>query len=127
MKKFLRNFTGIYIIFFALTINCTVNNIASTYSILHDNYKYLSLVHGAVAWETGTIRQMYDIGQIFPIFQQDKQGRYIITGYDNIKETDPIIRLIHLFFYRVPGSTGETDFNATTQFLNKDPIIVAQT
>ncbi len=38
---------------FISSTHCMLNNIKDTDSILHDDYRYLSLVHGAIAWETG--------------------------------------------------------------------------
>ena len=103
-----------------------LNNIKDTDSILHDDYKYLSLVDGAIAWETGVIRRLYDFGQIFPVYKQDKQGRKIIENYDNPDQTHKTVRLIHALFYRVPGSTGEADFGATTQLANNDPVVTVK-
>jgi hypothetical protein len=106
--------------------HCMLNNIKDTDSILHADYNYLSLVHGAIAWETGVIRRLYDFGQIFPVYKQDKQGRKIIENYDNPDQTHKMVRLIHAFFYRVPGSTGEADFGATTQLANDDPVVTVK-
>ncbi len=104
--------------------HCMLNNIIDTDSILHDDYRYLSLVHGAIAWETGVIRRLYDLGQIFPVYGQDKRGRKIIENYDNPEQTHKTIRLIHAFFYRVPGSTGQADFGVTTQLALDDVATV---
>ena len=77
-------------LFISLHAHCMLNNIAGTDTILHDDYKYLSLVHGAIAWETGVIRRLYDFGQIFPDYKEDKQGRKLIENYENPDQTDPI-------------------------------------
>jgi len=102
-------------------------NIKETDSILHNNYKHLSLVDGAIAWETGVIRRLYDFGQIFPVYKQDKQGRKIIENYKNPDQASKLVRLIHALFYRVPGSTGQADFGATVQLASNDPLVVVQT
>jgi len=117
--------TGVsLLIFISPHIQCMLNNIVETDTILHDDYKYLSLVDGSLAWETGVIRRLYDLGQIFPVYKTDKRGRKIIENYEHSEQTDPMIRLIHAFFYRVPGSTGETDFGATIQLAVDDVTAV---
>lgn len=126
MKRFFKHIVIVSILFAGLHTHCMLNNIKDTDSILHDDYRYLSLVDGAVAWETGVIRRLYDLGQIFPVYKQDNRGRKIIQGYENPKQTSKLVRLIHLFFYRVPGSTGQADFGATVQLASDDPFVVVQ-
>ncbi len=123
MKRYYKHIAvGIvlFLLFAGLLTNCMLNNIKDTDSILHDNYKHLSLVDGAIAWETGVIRRLYDFGQIFPVYKQDKRGRKIIENYEKLEQTSRLVRLIHAFFYRVPGSTGEADFGVTTQLAVDD-------
>ncbi len=130
MKRYYKHIAVIFILlvlFAGLLTNCMLNNIKDTDSILHDDYSYLSLVDGAIAWETGVIRRMYDFGQIFPVYKLDNRDRKIIQGYVHPERTDQMVRLIHAFFYRVPGSTGETDFGATMQLASNDPLVVVQT
>jgi len=125
MNRFLKQLN---IIFLSLSITShtygMLQNIKDTDSILSDDYKYLSLVHGAIAWETGVIRRLYDFGQIFPVYGQDKHSRNIIENYENPDQTHKTVRLVHTLFYRVPGSTGETDFGVTTQFAKDNSVDV---
>jgi len=104
-----------------------LKNVAKTHTILHDNYKHLSLVHGAIGLETGVIRRLYDLGEIFPVYGKDTLDRNIIEKYKKLENTDPIARLIHTFFYRIPGSTADTGFGPTTQLHYDDPETVVQT
>ncbi len=67
---------------------------------------------------------MYDLGQIFPVYGQDKQGRTTIENYAHPDQTSKLVRLIHALFYRVPGSTGEADFGVTIQLASDDSNIV---
>lgn len=127
MKRYYKHIAVLLMLVSNLFITCMLNNIKDTDSILHDDYKYLSLVDGAIAWETGVIRRLYDLGQIFPVYKQDNRGRKIIQGYENQKQTSEMVRLIHAFFYRVPGSTGQADFGATVQLAIDDPFVVVQT
>jgi len=123
-KRLSINILVLLSLFTGLLTNCMLNSIKDTDSILHDDYKYLSLVHGAIAWETGVIRRLYDFGQIFPVYKEDKRGRKIIENYGNPDQTSKMVRLIHAFFYRVPGSTGAADFGVTTQLALSDEVTV---
>ena len=90
-----------------------VYNIKNTYSAVSDEYKQLSLLNGALADQA--IRRLYDFGEIKPVWGKDKRGRSIITGYEHGGHA--LMRLIHAFFYRVPGSTSPTDFGETKQLV----------
>jgi len=76
-------------------LHANINNIKGTYDILNPEYKHFSAIHGAVAWETGTIRRMYDLGGL---------GKK--TGQIESKT----VQLVHQIFYRIPESTSVTDF-----------------
>lgn len=103
-----------------------LKNIKNTYSILNDEYKSYSLVHGAVAWETGIVRNMYDFGQIFPKFGKDQEGRKIIIGYENLGETSKLVRVIHALFHRVnPDSTSPADFDVSGQLNSENTEEIA--
>ncbi len=94
-------------------IRPSLNNIKGTYSILPENQREaFSLIHGAVAWESGVIRRMYDFDQIFPDIQEIN-GLKKIVGYLKPEKTHAVARLIHALFYRIPGTTTATDFVAT--------------
>lgn len=103
-----------------------LQNIKNTYNIVHDEYKHLSLVHGAIAWETGVIRRLYDLGPTYPTYGNDQHGRKVIIGYVNIDQTHKLVRLIHALFYRVPGSMAEIDFGVTDLLANNDTFIITQ-
>lgn len=124
VMRILTNAIIVVLLFFSVFTRCMLNNIKDTDTILHDDYQYLSLVHGAIAWETGVIRRLYDFGQIFPKYKEDKQGRKLIESYEHPDQASKLVRLIHVLFYRIPGSTGSTDFGVTTQLALEDPAIV---
>lgn len=105
---------------------CMLKNIKDTYQILNNDYKHLSIAHGAIAWETGFIRRLYDFGQIFPVFIDEMKkdpitqelkptGRKIIGSYEHLDKTHKTTRLVHALFYRIPGSTSAPDFGITTK------------
>lgn len=101
-------------------------NLKGTYAILNDDYKYLSLIHGAIAWETGLIRNMYDYGQIYPKYEfKNDINRTVISGYTNLDQTHRMIRLVYIFFYRIPGSAGISDFCPTIMLKNRNTNFVA--
>lgn len=116
MNKFFTKISLI-IIFLFHDADAMLKCIKNTYYPLQVDYKHLSLVHGAIIWETGTLRRMYGLGQIYPEYALDKKNPNfkIVDYYKNTEDTHNTIRLIHLLFYRVPGSTGETDFGPTQQ------------
>jgi hypothetical protein len=105
---------------------CMLNNIAKTHHIIRDGFKHLSLVNGAIEWETGTIRRLYDYGEVFPVYRKDKQNRTFIAKYDNLDKTHQTVRLIHTLFYRIPGSIEAACFGPTTQ-LYLNPLVTIQT
>ncbi len=109
----------IVLLSFNSNIEASLKNIKDTYSLLRPEYKHLSLIHGAVAWETGVIRRMYDFGKIEPEYQETN-GRTEIVGYKNPETNHAVIRLIHLLFNRIPGSTSPSDFIATKQLTTID-------
>src|SRR5215510_5457598 len=94
-----------------------IKNIKNTYQILSPGCKHLSIAHGAVAWETGFIRRLYDFGQIFPAYISDPTmpTRKLIDHYDELNDTHMTVRLVHALFYRVPGSTSDADFGISKQ------------
>ena len=106
---------------------CMLNNIAKTHHIIRNNYKHLSLVNGAIGWETSAIRRLYDYGEIFPVYREDKQNRKFIDHYENPEKTHQTVRLTHAMFYRIPGSMEEACFGPTTQLYDHNPLIGVQT
>ncbi|MFA6263525.1 MAG: hypothetical protein WCW33_02880 [Candidatus Babeliales bacterium] len=48
------------------SLHANIENIPGTYSIFK-SYQHLSSLHGAIAYETGTIRRMYDFGTLFDV------------------------------------------------------------
>lgn len=95
--------------------DCMPKNIKGTDSVVADEYKHLSLVNGAIIWETGVIRRMYDYGNITPIIKKVKTtGRDQIIGFED--DYDGTVRLIHALFYRIPNMPGESSFLETKNF-----------
>lgn len=117
----------VFLFFLPCTVHAMLQNIKDTHAIVNEEYRdKFSLVNGAVAWETGVIRRLYDFGQITISYKQET-GRITISHYDNY---NPLVRLIHAFFYRVPGSVGVTDFGETKQLnqhLKDNPLEIAKT
>lgn len=121
---------AILMIFFAQSVWSMVYNIKGTYDVVKDEYKHLSLLHGAILWETGFIRRLYDFGEtpkeIFKDVKEKEATRKVIAGYQ--PGGHDMARLVRAFFYRVPGSTASTDFGETKQIEQKttdESILIA--
>ena len=99
-KQLRRLFTSVAFMVLAPSLHANINNIKGTYDILKDEYKNFSVIHGAVAWETGTIRRIYDLGAL---------------GYHGDKIKSHTIALVHKIFYRKPGTTSIAEFVATKE------------
>lgn len=129
MNKFFKVLINILLLSLGtnIYIQSMLKNIKEVFSVVHKDYKHLSLVHGAIAWETGTIRRLYDDGQIFPVYKKDTRNRKIIATYENLEQTHKMVRLIHTLFYRIPASIGETDFGTTDQLQPQDPLTIVHT
>ncbi|HSC24659.1 MAG TPA: hypothetical protein VLB80_00380 [Candidatus Babeliales bacterium] len=112
--------------FISCDVQCMLKNIKSTDTILSNDYKHLSLAHGAIFCVSGLIGGLYDRGNIHPIYGIDKQGRNIIENYKQIDSIDHTVRLVHTFFYRIPGFEGEAEPKATEQLEYHDPVVIAQ-
>jgi hypothetical protein len=97
-KQLRRLLTSLVFAVLATSLQANINNIKGTYEILKDEFKDFSVIHGAVAWETGTIRRMYDLGAL---------------GYHGDKIKSHTISLVHKIFYRKPGTTAIAEFVAT--------------
>ena len=98
------------------------------YAKLNSEHRHLALVHGEIAWKSGIIRRMYDFGQIFPEYETKGEGenaRTTIARYNNSEKTHAVIKLIHLLFYRIPGSTTEADFGVTKQLESRSDLAIA--
>ena len=57
------------------TLNANLDRIAGTYTCFSrpDDAELFSPIHGAIAWETGTIRRIYDFGPMFDVEQAREQ------------------------------------------------------
>ncbi len=120
-------FSALSVILFVITnALCMLKNIKDTYQILNDDYKHLSICNGAIAWETGFIRRLYDFGQVFYTTTKDKNDLDVIDKYVNPELTHKTVRLIHVLFYRVPGSTGITDIGVTQKLNLKKTSEIAK-
>lgn len=106
------------------------------YQILNEDYKHLSLINGGILWETGFIRRLYDFGQIFPLYKDEMltdpatgeewpSGIKMLTDYQFPEKTHKTARLVHILFYRVPGSTGVSDFGVTQKLKIKEAKLLA--
>lgn len=89
------------------SLHANINNIKGTYDILKPEYKQFSVIHGAVAWETGTIRRMYDLGTL---------------GKKTSQIESKTIQLVHQLFYRIPESTSPVDFVVTEKIKSLSDI-----
>ena len=128
MSLFFKRITiSLVVLFISTYSQCMLNNIAKTHNIVHNSYKHLSLVNGAIGWETGVIRRMYDFGEIFPLYREDKRNRKFIAQYEDPEKTHQTVRLIHTLFYRVPGSIEASCFGPTTQLQDHNPLTAVQT
>ena len=115
--------------FMSFDAQCMPKNIKNTYKILSDDFKYFSLAHGAIAWETGVIRRLYDFGQIFHQYKETIEeglNRTRIKGYLNPEKTHKTVQLTHALFYRVPGSASDVDFGGTKQLLIENTHDIAK-
>lgn len=97
-----------------------VNNLKGTFNILKDEYKDLSLLNGAIAAHTNYLMHLYDDGTF------GKEGE--VTGPEDTKIKVPdvsnaseIVKMIHAFFYRVPGTTTRGDFVLTDAIKSASP------
>lgn len=84
-------------------------NIKGTYDSLKSEYKDLSIIHGAVAWETGVIRRLHDYGAL---------------GFRGDKIPSKTVLLVHKFFHRPPGSEGDAGFLVTKPVRKLPDIMV---
>lgn len=50
-------------------------NLKGTYSILPENLQEFSVLDGAIAWHTGAIRRLYDLGHVAPGEPIDEPSR----------------------------------------------------
>lgn len=83
---------------FVSAVQANPYNLKGTYACLKDEHKDLSIIHGAQAWETGTIMRMYDKGTL---------------GYRGDKIPSETIKLVYKLFHRPPGSKGRAAFEVT--------------
>ncbi|KKQ12146.1 MAG: hypothetical protein US22_C0002G0002 [candidate division TM6 bacterium GW2011_GWF2_36_6] len=104
---------GSLITFFAWHMGlANIDILKGTYSILKDDYKHLSIIHGAVATEKDYLMKLYDYGSLGKAVKIDVTG----VDYDvpDVKNSSAIVQLVHLFFHRAnPLSTGRGDFALT--------------
>lgn len=76
-------------------------NLKDTLTVLPEALRDLSLLHGAVAWHSGAIMNMYDYGVPQDEFLDPSEGAL----------ESPIIKnIVRKLFYRVPGTMSRTDF-----------------
>ncbi len=102
----------------------TMRNIDQTYQILPPHLKHYSITNGAILWETGWINNFYRFANFYPLKKKGSRQRIIISC-DPLK-TDAVTQLIHLLFYRVPGSTSYTDFSTTDLIRTQNSVEIAK-
>ncbi len=134
MKKLFRYGLLLMVVGIGLMFNgqANIDNLKGTYSILPGNMKELSVIHGAIAWQKGVIRRIYDLGHMTdgepthkpradeykkPDGTADEEafkaamGDYV-SNYKAwfSKVESPVVKLTRGLFYRVPGTTSVADF-----------------
>lgn len=115
-KKIIKSFLFLFILtFFCNSIFSSIANLKETYSILKDPYKHLSVINGAVADESGFTMRLYDYGAMKDKTIEIREQQYQIPDIKNALET---VKLVHLFYHRVPGTTGRGDFVLKKELAN---------
>jgi len=114
-------------------------NLKDTLTVLPEYLRELSLFHGAVAWHSGAIMNMYDHGvpagePLIPrvknedeteeVFVKRKQeANAAFKTWESAIESPIIKDIVRKLFYRVPGTTSGADFkvaNAETRVFNRN-------
>ena len=117
------------IFFVCLITKANIDNLKNSYSILKDDYKHLSIIHGAIADEKYYLMNLYDYGSFGEeIDIADQNG--VMHKVPDVKNSPAVVKLVHFFFHRNPGAMNQTDFVLTRKFRDatleeKEPIIQA--
>lgn len=92
-----------------VSLYANINNLKGTFSILKDQYKEFSIINGAIATHTDYLMHLYDYGT----FGKERK----VKGADNetilvpdASNAPEVVKLMHYFFYRVPGHNSRGDF-----------------
>src|SRR3972149_2218435 len=94
-KFFKRIWVWLYVLVAANLFAGNIENIKCVYTILAPEHRELSVIHGAVLWERGVIRRLYDFGD----FGEKERA----------SKKNPLIKMMETFFYRVSDSTSIQD------------------
>lgn len=89
--------------------HANINNLKGTFSILKDEYKEFAMINGAIACDTDYLMHLYDFGTF------GQEHTVIMPDKTQIDVPDPshapdIVKLVHLFCYRVPGTISRGEF-----------------
>ncbi len=133
MKTFFRNGLLLLVMGFGFMFSgqaTNIDNLKGTYSILPPELRELSPLEGAVAWHTGVIRRLYDVGHMTEGEPKNKPQRAAGESEANFKvrlaawntsykawaENIPVSSIknvVRTLFYRVPGTTSIADFKVS--------------
>jgi hypothetical protein len=109
-----------------------IANLKGTYSILPSALRELSVLDGAIAWNTGTIRRLYDLGVLKdkgiaqkptrPILKKGESHADYTTILNRFNEelnewyeSISVKKVVRKLFYRQPGTTSTADFKLTNK------------
>lgn len=141
--RWFKKFIGLMVISFCFGQEnqaTNIYNLKGTLSVLPPVLQDLSVIHGAIAFETGMVRRLYDFGMleslpgakpvepIKPANESEKENKIFLRksrayerslrdyekrleAYEKaLADCAPVIKLVRYFFYRIPGSTNVVDF-----------------
>ena len=106
-----------YFIFIHLcfSLYANIDYLKYTFDVLSEDYKAFSILNGAIADQAGYIMHMYDYGAL----GQMRMVKVIKTeiAVPDISNAPDVVKLVHLFFHRAPGTIGRGDFVFTDRVL----------
>ncbi len=100
------------VLILCLNLHANINNLKDTFDVLKDKYKEFSILNGAIADQTGYIMRLYDYGTLGQMRKASEQSSVLVP---DISYAPEIIKLVHFFFYRTPGTIGRGDFVFTRE------------
>ncbi len=109
--RFSRFIVGFFALFWISSF-ANIDNLKGTYSILKQEYKEFSLVYGAIALQSDYLMHLYDYGTFCKKrVKEHEDGSQ--TMVPDLSAAPAVVKLVHSFFYRVPGHMGRGDFVLT--------------
>ena len=106
--------------FFICQTKANIDNLKGTYDILKNDYKHLSIIHGAIADEKDYLMRLYDYGS----FGEEKDATDqagAVHKIPDVTNAPVVVQLVHLFFNRNPGAMNRTDFVLTKSLRDATP------